>query len=76
MKTSLAPSLARREAADEDTTTIRLPTELRNNLKKIAYIQGQTLRELTDAILSKYVTAYEAGIDRTLASLQRARSKP
>lgn len=56
---------------DSETTTLRVPTELRNSLKKIAYIQETTLRDLTIEILAKHVRAYEQGIQRNLASLSR-----
>jgi fructose-1,6-bisphosphatase/sedoheptulose 1,7-bisphosphatase-like protein len=62
-------ALAHVAAGDEDTTTLRVPMELRNNLKMIAAVQKMTLRELTVSILQKHVRAYETGIDRSLASL-------
>lgn len=51
---------------EENTTTLRVPVSLRNNLKKIAAMQKVQLRELSVEILAKYVQSYEVMMERSI----------
>lgn len=50
----------------EDTTTLRIPTRLRDQLKTIAALNGQTLRDLTVNVLDSHVQSYEKLLGRSL----------